>query len=183
MQHKLLSHKVVIQGTLDKSLEVSNDELKNHISSIENPQKIKDYHFKYTDHTKIFHLQQYFRENVGAYYLLNLVEKDFSFISLKSNEETNFMYDIDLNDLPNSVDYHLLYCLDADEKNNNLTLQYDDGRYLNQEYIVKLKPKHFILFSSDIRYKIMNHSKNKSLFLHYTYHNYNLNILNNGDLK
>ena len=64
------------------------------------------------------------------------------------------------NDLPNSVDYHLLYCLDADEKNNNLTLQYDDGRYLNQEYKVKLKPKHFILFSSDIRYKIMNHSKN-----------------------
>ena len=56
----------------------------------------------------------------------------------KSNEETNFMYDIDLNDLPNSVDYHLLYCLDADEKNNNLTLQYDDGRYLNQEYKVKM---------------------------------------------
>ena len=56
MQHKLLSHKIVIEGSLDKSLKVSNDELKNHILSIENPQKIKDYHFKYTDHTKIFHL-------------------------------------------------------------------------------------------------------------------------------
>mgnify|MGYP000706430360 CR=1 FL=1 len=40
MQHKLLSHKIVIQGSLDKSLKVSNDELKNHILSIENPQKI-----------------------------------------------------------------------------------------------------------------------------------------------
>ncbi len=183
MQHKLLSHKIVIEGSLDKSLKVSNDELKNHILSIENPQKIKDYHFKYTDHTKIFHLQQYFRENVGSYYLLNLVEKDFSFISIKSNEETNFMYDIDLNDLPNSVDYHLLYCLDADEKNDNLILQYNDGRYLNNEYKVKLKPKHFIFFSSDIRYKIINRTENKSLFLHYTYHNYNKNIIMNGDLK
>lgn len=183
MQHKLLSHKIVIEGSLDKSLKVSNNELKNHILSIENPQKIKDYHFKYTDHTKIFHLQQYFRENVGAYYLLNLVEKDFSFISIKSNEETNFMYDIDFNDLPNSIDYHLLYCLDADEKNYNLILQYNDGRYLNSEYKVKLKPKHFILFSSDIRYKIINRTENKSLFLHYTYHNYNKNIIMNGDLK
>jgi len=183
MQHNILSHKIAIQGLLDKSLEVSNDELKNHISSIENPQKIKDYHYKYTDHTKIFQLQQYFRENVGSYYQLNLVEKDFNFVSLNSNEETNFMYDINLNDLPNSVDYHMLYCLDAEDKKFNLTLQYDDGRYLNNKYEVLLKPRHYILFSSDIRYKIINRTKNKSLFLHFTYHNYSKNILMNGDLK
>ena len=183
MQHKLLSHKIVIQGLLDKSLEVSNDELKNHILSIENPQKVKEHHYKYTDHTKIYHLQQYFRENLGSYYQLSLVEKDFNFVSLKSNEETNFMYDINLNDLPNSIDYHLLYCLDAEEKKANLMLQYDDGRYLNQSYDVLLKPKHFILFSSDIRYKIINHTKNKSLFFHFTYHNYFKNVIMNGDLK
>ena len=183
MQHKILSHKVTIQGVIDKSLEVSNDELKNHILSIENPQKIKDYHYKYTDHTKIFHLQQYFRENVGAYYLLNLVEKDFNFVSLNSNEETNFMYGINLNDLPNSVDYHLLYCLDAEDTKNNLILQYDDGRYLNKKYEVILKPRHYILFSSDIKYKIINTSSNKSLFFHFTYHNYHTNVLMDGDLK
>ena len=183
MKHNILSHKITIQGILDQSLEISNDELKNHILSIENPQKIKDYHYKYIDQTKIFHLQQYFRENVGAYYLLNLVEKDFGFISIKSNEKTNFMYDINLNDLPNSIDYHMIYCLDAEDKEPNLILQYDDGRYLNNEHKIKLNPKHFILFSSDIRYKIINTSSNKSLFFHFTYHNYAPNVLMQGDLK
>lgn len=183
MQHNILSHKIVIQGLLDKSLEVSNDELKNHILSIQNPQKIKDYHYKYIDHTKIFNLQQYFRENIGSYYKLSLVEKDFNFVSLNSNEETSFMYNIDLNDLPNSVDYHMLYCLDAEDTKNNLILQYDDGRYLNKEYTVLLKPRHFIFFSSDIRYKIINTTKNKSLFFHFTYHNYSKNILMDGNLK
>ena len=126
---------------------------------------------------------KYFRENVGAYYLLNLVEKDFNFVSLNSNEETNFMYDINLNDLPNSVDYHLLYCLDAEDTKNNLILQYDDGRYLNKQFEVLLKPKKFILFSSDIKYKIINNSSNKSLFFHFTYHNYHTNVIMNGDLK
>ena len=93
------------------------------------------------------------------------------------------MYDIDLNDLPNSIDYHLLYCLDAEEEKANLILEYDDGRYLNQRHDVLLKPKHFILFSSDIRYKIINHTKNKSLFLHFTYHNYFKNVIMHGDLK
>lgn len=183
MKHRILSHKITIQGVVDKSLEVLNDELKNHILSIENSQKIKDYHYKYTDHTKIFHLQQYFRENVGAYYLLSLVEKDCNFVSLNSNEETNFMYDINFNDLPNSIDYHMLYCLDAKDNKNNLLLQYDDGRYLNKQVEVLLKPKHFILFSSDIRYKILNTSSNKSLFFHFTYHNYAPNVLMQGDLK
>ena len=183
MQHNILSHKIVIQGLLDKSLEVSNDELKNHILSIQNPQKIKDYHYKYTDHTKIFNLQQYFRENIGAYYKLSLVEKDFNFVSLNSNEETSFMYDIDLTDLPNSIDYHMIYCLNAEDVKTNLILQYDDGRYLNKEYAVLLKPRHFIFFSSDIRYKIINTTKNKSLFFHFTYHNYSKNILMDGNLK
>ena len=183
MQHKILSHKIAIQGLLDKSLEVSNDELKKHILSIENPQKIKDYHYKYTDDTKIFHLQQYFRENLGSYYKLNLVEKDFNFVSLNSNEETNFKYDIDRYDLPNSIDYHMLYCLNAEDKKSNVILQYDDGRYLDKKYEVILKPRHYIFFSSDIKYKIINTSSNKSLFFHFTYHNYDTNVIMSGDLK
>ena len=53
---------------------------------------------------------------------------------------------------------------------------------LNQKYDVLLKPKHFILFSSDIRYKIINHTKNKSLFFHFTYHNYFKNVIMHGNL-
>lgn len=172
MRIKTLSSKVTIEGMLDSSLEVTNDELKNHILSIENPEKVKDYHYKYTDHTKIYQLQQYFRENVGSYYGLSLVEKDFNFVSLNPKEETKFMYDINLNDLPNSIDYHILYCIAAEDKKFNLTLQFDDGRYLDNTYSILLKPRQFVVFSSDIRYKLFNRTDKKALFFHFTYHNF-----------
>ncbi len=172
MKLNTLSHKIVIHGLLENSLDVKNDELRNHILSIENPQKVKEHHYKYTDHSKIYHLQQYFRENVGSYYKMNIVEHEFNFISLKSKEETDFMYDIDKNDLPNSIDYHIIYCLQSEDDGLNLLLDYDDGRYLNNDYKVRLKPRHFVMFSSDIRYKLINSSEDKSLFFHFTYHNY-----------
>lgn len=174
MEKLVLSESILFTGDIPKNLKVNDIDYLNHIlNSHQKNTFLSDDQYHYTSFFKVLDYIKYntfifewVQQHFDMLYQIPIrYSNDNSHYSLvlPKNQKTLSYHQHNKYDFHKTMDYVLYYVADCDEA--EIVLQYNDHKWKDLTRSIKLKPRQFHMFNSDINHYIINHSKEKDLVL------------------
>ena len=167
-----LSENALFWGSIDYPSMIDFDKLENHILSYKKPENLesndifawRNYYYKTPFDTQMSWVNDYVLDHVFVDYKKSFEPtQEFTSTILEKNESLHLHTPIDIFDLQNSPDLVCMLTV-SDVKNDTfLMLEYEDGRRKDLRHMIKLERKKFIMFSSNIKHRIIKNNNDNPL--------------------
>ena len=147
---------------MDKKLKVNNEDLKSHIIS-HLPFNSKEY-IQLNYHQQLQWLSDYYAEIYNLEYDFIIHQKTEALI-LKSGESLDLHNHIDKWDLPNQPDLSCLYTVSQGKKESSIIFEYDNNRFADKKWTIRIEDDKMIMFNSSLKHKITTNQNDEDLIL------------------
>ena len=162
MKKITLSELQLIYDFKPKILKVNNKDLKSHIIS-HLPFNSKEY-IKLNYHQQLQWLSDYYAEIYNLEYGFIIHQKTEALI-LKSGESLDLHNHIDKWDLPNQPDLSCLYTVSQGKKESSIIFEYDNNRFADKKWTIRIEDDKMIMFNSSLKHKITTNQNDEDLIL------------------
>ena len=162
MEKITLSELQLIYDFKPKILKVNNEDLKSHIIS-HLPFNSKEY-IQLNYHHQLQLLTDYYAEIYNLEYDFIIHQKTDALI-LKSGESLDLHNHIDKWDLPNQPDLSCLYTVSQGKKESSIIFEYDNNRFADKKWTIRIEDDKMIMFNSTLKHKITTNENNEDLIL------------------
>ena len=162
MKKITLSELQLIYDFKPKILKGNNEELKSHIIS-HLPFNSKEY-IQLNYHQQLQWLTDYYAEIYNLEYDFIIHQKTDALI-LKSGESLDLHNHIDKWDLPNQPDLSCLYTVSQGKKESSIIFEYDNNRFADKKWTIRIEDDKMIMFNSTLKHKITTNENNEDLIL------------------
>ena len=162
MKKITLSELQLIYDFKPKILKVNNEDLKSHIIS-HLPFNSKEY-IQLNYHQQLQWLSDYYAEIYNLEYGFIIHQKTEALI-LKSGESLDLHNHIDKWDLPNQPDLSCLYTVSQGKKESSIIFEYDNNRFADKKWTIRIEDDKMIMFNSTLKHKITTNENNEDLIL------------------
>jgi len=162
MKKITLSELQLIYDFKPKILKVNNEDLKSHIIS-HLPFNSKEY-IQLNYHQQLQWLSDYYAEIYNLEYGFIIHQKTEALI-LKSGESLDLHNHIDKWDLPNQPDLSCLYTVSQGKKESSIIFEYDNNRFADKKWTIRIEDDKMIMFNSTLKHKITANENNEDLIL------------------
>ena len=162
MEKITLSELQLIYDFKPKILKVNNEDLKSHIIS-HLPFNSKEY-IQLNYHQQLQWLSDYYAEIYNLEHDFILHQKTEALI-LKSGESLDLHNHIDKWDLPNQPDLSCLYTVSQGKKESSIIFEYDNNRFADKKWTIRIEDDKMIMFNSTLKHKITTNENNEDLIL------------------
>tara|TARA_B100001564_G_C20191470_1_gene468580 strand:+ start:12 stop:530 length:519 start_codon:yes stop_codon:yes gene_type:complete len=162
MKKNTLSELQLIYDFKPRILKVNNEDLKSHILSHQ-PFNSKEY-IELNYHQQLQWFCDYYAELYNVEYDSIIHQKTDALI-LKSGESLDLHNHIDKWDLPNQPDLSCLYTVSQGKKESSIVFEYDNNRFVDKKWTIRIEDNKIIMFNSILKHKITTNENDEDLIL------------------
>tara|TARA_Y100001937_G_scaffold114039_1_gene163343 strand:- start:1875 stop:2393 length:519 start_codon:yes stop_codon:yes gene_type:complete len=162
MEKITLSELQLLYDFKPKILKVNNEDLKSHILSHQ-PFNSKEY-IELNYHQQVHWFSDYYSELYKLDYDFIIFQKANALI-LKSGESLELHNHIDRWDLKNQPDLSCLYTISQGKKESSIIFEYDNNRFVDKKWTIRIENNKIIMFNSTLNHKITTNENDEDLIL------------------